>query len=81
MREVFHILAHPQLFLLVGVQAGGIWIIRLGGIIVFQSPSRLSSAKRGLRGNSSGGKTGRNHLPSRISPGQARPNERITALG
>jgi hypothetical protein len=28
-------LAHPQFFVLVGVQAGGIRIIRLGGIIVF----------------------------------------------
>ena len=28
-------LAHPQFFLLVEVQAGGIRIIRLGGIIVF----------------------------------------------
>jgi hypothetical protein len=28
-------LAHPQFFVLVGVQTGGIRIIRLGGIIVF----------------------------------------------
>jgi hypothetical protein len=28
-------LAHPQFFVLVGVQAGEIRIIRLGGIIVF----------------------------------------------
>ena len=28
-------LAHPQFFVLVGVQAEGIRIIRLGGIIVF----------------------------------------------
>jgi len=28
-------ITEPMLFVLVGVQAGGIWIIRLGGIIVF----------------------------------------------
>jgi len=39
-------LALPQIFL-VGVQAEGIRIIRLGGIEIFQSGTHLSSAKRG----------------------------------
>jgi hypothetical protein len=33
-KGLYH-LAHPQFFVLVGIQAGGIRIIRLGGIIVF----------------------------------------------
>jgi hypothetical protein len=28
-------LAHPQFFVLVGIQGGGIWIIRLGGCLSF----------------------------------------------
>jgi len=30
------VLAHSQFFVLVGVQGGGIWIIRLGGCLPFQ---------------------------------------------
>jgi hypothetical protein len=68
-------------FLLVGVWAGGIRIIRLGGTFVFKSPSHLSSEKRGLQTNSARGNSDQNPIPFRISPGQARPNEIITALG
>ena len=79
METVF--LTRPQAFGVVGVLAGGIRIIRLGGIIVSESPSRLSSANRGLRENRARGKTEPKHLPFQISPGQARPDERTTALG
>jgi hypothetical protein len=43
-------LAHPQFFVQVGVQGGGIWILRLGGCLSFHETSPLYSAGRGLRG-------------------------------
>jgi hypothetical protein len=75
------LLAHFLFSVHVGVRAGGIWIIRLGGITPFEQPSRLTSAKRGQRRNSYWGTNAQNYFTFPISSRQARPNGRTTASG
>jgi len=42
----YELLAHPQFFVLVGVQGGGIWIIRLGGCLSFhETPPHVPQAE------------------------------------
>jgi hypothetical protein len=44
-------LAHPHFFMQVGVQAGGIWIIRLGGFLSFHETTPQEVSKEGFKGS------------------------------